>query len=88
MATLSYDIETKYEKGDVVVFERSGVLQVGVITGYSVDSTAGFSVWYDIAVNHQKIYTYINGGDIGEHEIVAKISDASLVDTIRKHISG
>lgn len=88
MGKLSYEIETRYEKGDVVVFEKGKMLMVGVITGYSLDQSAGNSIWYDIAVGNSRVYTYMNGGDIAEFDILAKVSDNLIIDAVKNFVKG
>lgn len=84
MGKISMEFETMYEKGDIVTFEHNGILEVGVIVGYYVDQSAGCSLWYDIAVNKKKVYTYMTEGDISESQIIGKVNDVELCNAIRE----
>lgn len=84
MGKISLEFETAYEKGDVVVFEKHDILEIGIILGYYVDQSAGGSIWYDVAVNKKKVYTYMNEGDVPEYDILGKVNDVALCDAIRE----
>jgi len=71
MATIHYEIETEYDKGDLVVFRKDKTLLVGIVEGFYVDN----GVWYNIRINKDFVYTYSNGGDIAEWDIISKIDD-------------
>ena len=75
MGKIYYDIETEYDRGDLVIFKKDRVLLVGIVEGYYVDNEAGNSIWYNIRVNEDLVYTFFNGGDIAEWDILAKIDD-------------
>lgn len=83
MGKISLEFETMYEKGDIVVFEMHDILEIGIILGHYVDTSAGCSIWYDVAVNKKKVYTYMNEGDIAESQILGKMNDAAVCDAIR-----
>lgn len=83
MAKIIHEFETLYDRGDVVVFEKCDTLQVGIITAYYVDDNV---VWYDIAVSKDFTYSYCNGGDIGEYDILGKIQDVELVSAIERMV--
>lgn len=72
MAKLTIEYETQYDTGDVVVFSKDKELKVGLIEGYYVDNE---TIWYNIRLNKQFVYTYSTGGDIGERDILFKITD-------------
>lgn len=82
MGKAVFEIETMYNKGDVVIFNYHGHLRAGVITGYCVDMNAGQSVWYDIAVNQEQTLNFMHGGDVAEFDILGKVADAELVQSI------
>lgn len=83
MAKIKLEFETMYDRGDVVVFNKNGVLQVGIVTSYYVEDNC---VWYDVAISSNSTYTYCNGGDIGEFDIIAKITDIKTVNHIKERI--
>lgn len=63
--------ETQYEVGDVVVFNKYNI-EVGVIEGYYVEDNV---FWFNIRTSPDEVYTYTNGGDIGEYDIIGKLED-------------
>ena len=73
MAKIHYEIETEYDKGDLVVFIKDKRLLVGIVEGFYVDNGANDSIWYNIRVSKDFVYTYSNGGDIAEYDILYKI---------------
>lgn len=77
MGKISIEIETEYEKGDIVVFKKDSKLLVGRIEGYYVDATANNSLWFNIRVNKNLVYSYSNG-DIAEWDIISKIDDENI----------
>ena len=85
MGKIHIEFDTEYEKGNLVIFKKDEVLLVGIIEGYYVDNNAGNSVWYNIRINENFVYTYCNGGDIAEWDIISKINDD---ESIRKFIIG
>lgn len=72
MGTIIKEYTTEYEVGDVVIFEKNNSLQVGIIEGYYVDDNV---FWFNIRISAKFVYTYTNHGDIGEHDIIGKVSD-------------
>ncbi len=68
-------IETEYDRGDLVLFQKNG-FEAGIIEGMYVDHSAGCSVWYNIRTSKTNVYTYTNGGDIAEWDIIGKIEGA------------
>ena len=82
MGKIIHEFETKYDIGDIVIFEKNDLLQVGIVEGYYEE---GDTIWYNIRISKTCVYTYSNGGDIGEHDIIGKIED-SLKDECMKMI--
>ncbi len=85
MGKIHIEFDTEYEKGDLVIFEKDGMLLVGIIEGYYVDSGAGDSIWYNIRINENSVFSYTNGGDIAEWDILTKIDNN---EKIKKFIDG
>lgn len=83
MGKIHIEFDTEYEKGDLVIFKKDNRLIVGLVEGYYVDSGANDSIWYNIRVSKDFVYTYSNGGDIAEWDILSKIEDS---DNIKKFI--
>ena len=75
MAKIHYEIEIEYDKGDIVVFKKDKKLLVGIVEGFYVDGGANDSIWYNVRVSKDFVYTYSNGGDIAEWDIISKIDD-------------
>lgn len=75
MGKIHIEFDTEYEKGDLVIFEKNGMLLVGIIEGYYVDGGSGGSIWYNIRINENSVFTYNNGGDIAEWDILTKIDN-------------
>lgn len=67
--------------GDIVVFKshnlRNDKLIIGEIISYYEENGC---IWYDIRINNNYIYSFGNGGDIGEHDIIAKITDENIIN--------
>ena len=72
MAKIKYVIETEYDKGDIVVFKKDKKLFVGIVEGFYAEDN---SIWYNIRISKDFLYTYSNGGDIAEWDIISKIDD-------------
>lgn len=70
MGKLVYEYETEYETGDVVIFKKNEKLRVGIIEGYYVDHNCDESFWFNIRTSKTHVYTYSNGGDIAEWDII------------------
>lgn len=81
MGKIKIEFETKYETGDLVVFAKYDKLLVGIIEGYYLDQSAGISVWYNIRISKDFVFTYSTGGDISEWDIMYIIKSASEEDT-------
>ena len=82
--TLTYDSE--YEVGDLVIFKKNKHLMVGIIEGFYVDSSANDSIWYNIRINKDEVFTYSNKGDISEADIAGVILDKDLIKIIKNDI--
>lgn len=70
MGKIIMEFETEYNVGDVVIFEKNDKLQVGIIEGYYMDCD---TFWFNIRISTDYVYTYSNGGDIAEYDIVGKL---------------
>lgn len=86
MGSVTYTIESLYDVGDIVIFHRFGHLIVGIIEGFYPDRSCDDSIWYDIRINGKDVFTYSNGGDIAEWDIVGKITDPKLLEECKKYI--
>ena len=73
MAKVIREYETQYEVGNVVIFKKNNVLHVGIIEGYYVEDN---TFWFNIRITPDFVYTYTNGGDIGEWDIIGIIHDS------------
>lgn len=74
MGKIIFEIESEYEVGDLIIFEKDNRLIVGIIEGYYCDHSAGDSVWYNVRISKDFVYTYSNGGDIGEYDIICRLN--------------
>ena len=72
MGKIIKEYETEYNVGDVVVFEKNNILNVGIIEGYYVEDG---NFWFNMRVNHECVYTYSNDGDVSEYDIIGVIND-------------
>jgi len=82
-------IETMYNKGDIVIFEKNGMLLCGIIEGYYVDHSAGSSIWYNIRTSENNVFTYGNGGDVAEWDIIGTVnSESDLFKSCKEKILG
>lgn len=82
MGKIIKEFSTKYDTGDFVIFEKNDTYMVGMIAGYYVDGNCDDMIFYNIAVNKEKTYAFTNGGDIAECEIIGKITEQNLIDTL------
>lgn len=73
MGTIIREYTSKYDVGDVCVFNKGDRLLLGIIEGYYIDHNCDDSFWYNIRVNSNTVYTYSNHGDIAEWDIVGKL---------------
>ena len=86
MGTVIKEFKTKYNVGDVVIFRKNEKLEVGIIEGYYVDNDI---FWFNIRISKNIVYTYTNHGDIGEHDIIGIVDDATKMictDVITKDL--
>ena len=75
MGKIVKEFETEYDVGDLVIFRKNKVLLVGIIEGYYQEDN---SIWYNVRVSVDSVYTYSCGGDIPEFDIMGKITDDEL----------
>lgn len=83
MAKVIREYETEYNVGDVVIFQKFKTLNVGVIEGYYVDDG---NFWFNVRTTPDFVYTYSNGGDIAEWDIMGVV-DGSLKEECFKRIT-
>lgn len=74
-------LESKYEAGDVVAFEKDNRRLIGIVEGYYVDNS---EFWYNIRLNNRYVLTYSNGGNVGEESILFKLTDEQA-DLFKKY---
>ena len=74
MAKVKITIESNYNIGDIVIFKvpADNALAVGTIEGYYSEDNC---IWYNIRISPKYVFTYSNGGDIPEFNIVGIIPD-------------
>lgn len=91
MGKIVEEINTRYDRGDVVVFYKMledpdvrYAAMCGIVIGYYIDHNAGDSIWYTIRVNKDTVFDY-SLGDIAEWEIVGKLV-GELAETIKEDI--
>ncbi len=72
MGKVIQEFTTEYDVGDIVIFKKYDYLQVGIIEGYYLDD---HTVWYNIRISSTTVYTYSNGGDIAEFDIIGVVND-------------
>ena len=82
MGKIVRTFETEYDVGDVVIFNNNKQLNVGIVEGYYEDDGC---IWYNIRISEKFVYTYSNGGDIAEFDILGKLDD-SLKESCMKII--
>lgn len=82
MGKIHIEFETEYEKGDIVIFKKNKQLVVGLIEGYYIDN---HEIWYNIRTNYEFVYTYSNGGDIAESDILMKLNDVE--ESVKRHLT-
>ena len=74
MGKCTVQFETEYNIGDVVLFrDKRNQIVAGIIEGYYCDSGAGYTFWFNIRITEDFVYSYSNGGDIGECDIICKL---------------
>ena len=72
MGKIHRESTTEYDVGDVVIFKKDNCLLVGVIEGYYEEDHC---IWYNIRISSTFVYTYSNGGDIAEFDIIGNVND-------------
>ena len=83
MGKIIHEFETEYNVGDVVIFKKFKTLNVGIIEGYYVDDG---SFWFNIRTTSDFVYTYTNGGDIAEWDIMGVV-DGNLKEKCFEEIT-
>lgn len=82
MRKITLELNTKYDAGDFVIFEKEDTYMIGMVAGYYVDKNCNDTIFYNIAVNKDKTYTFANGGDISEYRILGRITDQNIIDAL------
>lgn len=75
MGKITLNFETKFDVGDIVAFEKDKRFLIGVVTGYYYSDN---NIWYNIQVDKNYIFTYMNGGDIHEEAILFKLTTEQM----------
>lgn len=83
MSKIHIEVESEYDKGDIVVFYHHDALRVGLIEGYYLED---WCIWYNIRTSPTFVFTYSNGGDVAEWDIKMKLEDN--IEEFRKIITG
>lgn len=73
------EFETEYNIGDVVIFKKNNILQVGIIEGYYIENN---SFWFRIRISLTNVYAYWNGGEIAESDIICNLDDTTAIKCI------
>ena len=81
MGKIVVEFETDYNAGDVVIFEKNDRLMVGIVEGYYMEDDI---FWFNIRVSSKYVYTYSNGGDIMESNIIGRVSEDLKEEIIRQ----
>ena len=81
MGKIVIEFETDYNAGDVVIFEKNNRLMVGIVEGYYMEDNI---FWFNIRVSSKYVYTYSNGGDIMESDIIGRVSEDLKEELIRQ----
>ena len=81
MDKIVVEFETDYNAGDVVIFEKNNRLMVGIVEGYYIEDDI---FWFNIRVSSRYVYTYSNGGDIMESNIIGRVSEDLKEELIRQ----
>ena len=81
MGTIIKQYETRYNVGDVVIFEKNDLLQVRIIEGYCIDDNC---FWFNIRVSSDYVYTYSDGEDIAEFDIIGVVDNTLKEDCINR----
>ena len=81
MGKIVVEFENDYNAGDVVIFEKNNRLLVGIVEGYYMEDNI---FWFNIRVSSRYVYTYSNGGDIMESDIIGRVSEDLKEEIIRQ----
>ena len=81
MGKIVVEFETNYNVGDVVIFEKNDRLMVGIVEGYYMEDDI---FWFNIRVSSRYVYTYTNGSDISESDIIGRVSEDLKEELIRQ----
>lgn len=81
MGKIVVEFETDYNAGDVVIFEKNNRLMVGIVEGYYMEDDI---FWFNIRVSSKYVYTYSNGGDIMESNIIGRVNEDLKEELIRQ----
>ena len=81
MGKIVVEFETDYNAGDVVIFEKNNRLLVGIVEGYYTENDI---FWFNIRVSSRYVYTYSNGRDIMESDIIGRVSEDLKEELIRQ----
>lgn len=82
------EIETLYDKGDIVAFKSADFIIIGMVVGMNVDYDADRSVWYNIQCSKEIVLSYGNGGDVAEWDILFKINDENQIERFKEFLKG
>lgn len=72
---ITQEYESAYDVGDFVAFKKDGLIYVGRIVGFNIDDG---NFWFNIKVNKYKVFSYANGGDVAEWDIVFKLNEEQV----------
>ena len=81
MGKIVVEFETDYNAGDVVIFEKNNRLMVGIVEGYYMEDDI---FWFNTRVSSRYVYTYSNGGDIMESNIIGRVGEDLKEELIRQ----
>lgn len=81
MGKIVVEFETDHNAGDVVIFEKNDRLMVGIVEGYYIEDNI---FWFNIRVSSKYVYTYTNGGDVSESDIIGRVSEDLKEKLIRQ----
>ena len=79
MGKIVIEFETVFDIGNVVVFKKNNRLMVGIIEGYYEEDSC---IWYNIRVSSSEVYTFSNGGDILESDIIGEVDEELEINCI------
>ena len=72
---ITQEYESEYNVGDWVAFRKDKFIYVGQIVGFNIDDG---EFWFNIKVNSAKTFSYGNGGDVAESNIVFKLNEEQI----------